>query len=280
VPDRGPRGRWTSVRVRSAHNRPGVINALFALGAEGVQEVDDDLVTHLRDTDERTVRAAIADGDADASLEFAPTPDVDWSAAWRARVTAHRVGRLVVAPPWLADDFFPSERIVIDPGMAFGTGEHESTRGVLRLMQGVIRSGDVVADLGAGSAVLAIAAAKLGATRVAAIEIDPDAIGNAEANIAANGVADRVTIIEGDALTLLPLIAPVRVAIANIISSVLLELFPAMQNAVSADGVAILSGILTSERDQIVAAVTAAGWRVVASEEEGMWWSAAVTAGR
>ena len=74
--------------------------------------------------------------------------------------------------------------------MAFGTGEHATTRGVMRLMQDVIRAGDIVADLGAGSAVLAIAAAKLGAARVAAIELDPDAIGNAEENVARNGVAD------------------------------------------------------------------------------------------
>jgi ribosomal protein L11 methylase PrmA len=76
---------------------------------------------------------------------------------------------------------------VIDPGMAFGTGDHPTTRGVVRLMQGAVRPGDLVADLGAGSAVLSIAAIKLGAARAAAIEFDPDAIGNAEENVARNG---------------------------------------------------------------------------------------------
>ena len=109
--------------------------------------------------------------------------------------------------------FSPAEveqSIIIEPGMAFGTGEHATTRGVIRLLQSVIRPGDRVADLGSGSAVLAIAAAKLGARYVAAIELDHDAIENAEQNVARNNVADRVSVIEGDAATLLPLVAPVR----------------------------------------------------------------------
>jgi len=251
------------------------MDALFALGAEGIQELGDDVVTHLRDADGERVRASIARVDADAAIELAPTPEVDWSAAWRDGLRAHRVGRLVVTPPWLADGFSAQERIVIDPGMAFGTGDHETTRGVLRLMQGVIRPHDVVADLGAGSAVLAIAAAKLGASRVAAIEIDGDAIGNAEANVATNRVTDRVSVIEGDAFGLLPLVAPVRVVIANIISSVLCELLPVIQNAMAADGVALLSGILTSERETMMNVLSAGGWRIIATDEEGMWWSVA-----
>jgi ribosomal protein L11 methyltransferase len=271
-------GRWTSVRVKAPRNRVAVVNALFALGAEGIQEVGDDVVTHLRDTHEGTVRAAVTRSEPDVTMEFAPTPDVDWSAAWRERLTAHRTGRLVVTPPWLAGEYASAERIVIDPGMAFGTGDHETTRGVLRLMQQVIRPGDVVADLGAGSAVLAIAAAKLGAARVAAIELDPDAIGNAEANVAANQVADRVTVIEGNALDLLPLMAPVRVVVANIISAVLVDLLPIVRESIASDGVAIVSGILTSERDQMTAALESGGWRIAATDEEGIWWSATAVA--
>ena len=145
-------------------------------------------------------------------------------------MSAHRVGNLVIAPPWLAGEFDPHTTIVVDPAMAFGTGEHPTTRGVMRLMQGVVKSGDVVADLGAGSAVLSIAAAKLGARRVTAIEIDPDSIGNAEENVRVNGVGAIVEVIEGDATTLLPLLAPVRVVLANIISSVLIPFFRRSEN--------------------------------------------------
>jgi ribosomal protein L11 methyltransferase len=263
--------------VRGATDRAAVISALFEIGAEGVEERDDELVTHLRDVDAARVSAAMHRADATATVEYAATPTVDWSSAWRSRITAHRVGALVVTPPWLADQYAPSERVVIDPGMAFGTGEHETTRGVLRLLERVIRHGDHVADLGAGSAVLSIAAARLGAARVVAIELDPEAIGNAEENVRENGVGDRVSVLEGDAAALLPLVAPVRVVLANIISSVLIELLPVIARSLTSDGVAILSGILVEERSAIMASASAGGWHVLEEDQEGAWWSAAMT---
>jgi ribosomal protein L11 methyltransferase len=160
--------------------------------------------------------------------------------------------------------------------MAFGTGEHQSTRGAMRLMQSVIRSGDFVADLGAGSAVLSIAAAKLGASRVAAIELDHDSIANAEANINANGVADRVEVIEGDASVLLPLIAPVRVVLANIISSVIIPLLPSMRAALTADGKAIIAGIVVDEQSTMQRALGDGGWRIEREDVEDAWWSARI----
>lgn len=257
-------------------DRAAIISALFEIGAEGVQELDDEVVTHIRDVDRARVSESLRRADAQARVEYTRTPEVDWSAEWRTRVSAHRLGRLVVTPPWLAEQHTEAERIVIDPGMAFGTGEHETTRGVLRLMQRVIRDGDTVADLGAGSAVLAIAAAKLGAKRAIAIELDPDAIGNAEDNVARNGMRERVSILEGDAATLLPLVAPVRVVVANIVSSVLIALLPVISAALTPDGAAILSGILTDERHDMEAALEDGGWRTVETDQEGAWWSAAI----
>jgi ribosomal protein L11 methyltransferase len=183
------------------------------------------------------------------------------------------VGDLVIAPPWLAEESDPRRTVIVDPAMAFGTGEHQSTRGVMRLMQGVVRAGDVVADLGAGSAVLSIAAARLGAARVTAIEIDHDAIGNAEENIAANGVEERVEIIEGDATTLLPLLAPVRVVLANIISSVLIPLLPTIRGSLATGGQAILAGILCEEREAMVSALRGDGWVIEREDTEDVWWS-------
>jgi ribosomal protein L11 methyltransferase len=121
--------------------------------------------------------------------------------------------------------------------------------------------------------VLAIAAAKLGAAHVAAIEIDHDAIANAQENVARNGVSGRVTVIEGDASVLLPLVAPVRVVLANILSSVLLELLPVIRDALTADGEAILSGILLDEREAMLAALDRDGWRIIAEDVEGAWWT-------
>jgi len=166
--------------------------------------------------------------------------------------------------------------VVIDPGMAFGTGDHASTRGALRLLQGRMSPGLVVADLGSGSGVLAIAAAKLGASHVFAIELDPDALGNATANLERNQVTDVVHLFEGDARILLPLVAPVDVIVANIISSVLVELLDTFARALPPGGVAILAGILVSEREAMIEVAAADGWTVLEEDQEEGWWSAAI----
>ena len=184
---------------------------------------------------------------------------------------------MTVTPPWLAEGRDPATTIIIEPAMAFGTGEHPTTRGVVRLMQGVIRPGDSVADLGAGSAVLAIAAAKLGAARCFAIELDHDAIENAEENVVRNDVADRVAVLEGDAAAFLGLVAPVRVVLANIISSVLVELLPVIDMSLDEGGVAILSGILHEERPMMLEVLECGGWRVDAEDHEDAWWSVRVS---
>lgn len=160
--------------------------------------------------------------------------------------------------------------------MAFGTGDHESTRGVLRLLHSIMQRGDVVADLGSGSAVLAIAAAKLGALRVYAIESDPDSIGNATANVRTNNVVDRVHLLEGDAFALLPLVAPIQVVLANIISSVLRALLPIIKDSLSDGGRVILSGLLLSERAEWRVFLEEQAWRILEESSEGDWWTVAI----
>lgn len=269
---------WLAVRVAGASGttRDAIAAALIEAGAAGVQEEREDLLTYLPDdTSLEEVRDAVAsDGGAMLELREATAAEID--RPWPSTVSVSRAGRIVIAPPWLAPTAVDDEIvIVIDPAMAFGTGEHPSTRGVLRLMQSVVRQGDRVADLGAGSAVLAIAAAKLGASRVAAIELDPDAIGNAEDNVRVNGAADRVVVIQGDAQALLPHVAPMRVVLANIISSVLVPLLPAIRASLDRGGVAILAGILLEERQDFLSALADAGWRVEAEDIEDVWWTAA-----
>ena len=105
---------------------------------------------------------------------------------------------------------------------------------------------------------------------------DHDSIANAEENVQRNGVEGRVTVIEGDAAVLLPLVAPVRVVLANIISSVLLELLPTIEAALTPDGEAVLSGIMLEEREMMLNELDDRGWNVLAQDAEGLWWSARI----
>ena len=274
-------GRWTSVRARPTADddnaRRACLAAFFASGAQGVHEDGLALVTHFAPSvDLAPIHQALTDADSGVVIETTLVADVDWAHEWKARLVAHELGVLSIVPPWLSSGRDAARTIVIDPGMAFGTGDHATTRGVVRLLPSVIRNGDVVADLGSGSAVLSIAAAKLGAARVFAIEVDPDATDNARENVAANRVEAVVHLFEADAAALLPLLGPVRVVLANIISSVLVDLLPLIAAALTTDGVAILSGILREERETMIAEFARAGWRLLQEDGEDIWWSASI----
>jgi ribosomal protein L11 methyltransferase len=268
---------WFSLRVESAADREKAMAALFAAGAQGIHEDGTALVTSF--PDEAAARAAAAAArvaDPSVTYDVRPAVTVDWTTAWRDHARVVTLGSLTVTPPWLAGGLDRRHTIVIDPGMAFGTGDHASTRGALLLLQDAIRSGSTVADLGSGSAILSIAAAKLGASRVWAIEIDAEAQGNAASNVDENDVGDIVHLLEGDATLLLPLVAPVDVITANIISSVIIQLLPLMGDALVPGGFAVLAGILDSEHDVVVDALRDNDWQVRRTHVEEEWWSALV----
>ena len=263
--------------AESESARRACLAALFAVGAQGVHEDGTSLVTHFAPgTDLAAVHEALSLADSNVIIETAAVADIDWSEAWKTRIGVHELGALTIAPPWLAEGRDPSRTILIDPGMAFGTGDHATTRGVVRLLPAVLRVGDVVADLGSGSAVLSIAAAKLGALRVYAVELDGEATTNAQENVERNDVVGQVHLFEADAAAMLPLLAPVRVVLANIISSVLVELLPIIAASITPDGGVIISGILLEERDQMLQYLHTTGWTVLNEDAEDIWWSASI----
>jgi ribosomal protein L11 methyltransferase len=264
---------WIAVRVTPGGDSHKLMSLLFAAGSQGVQEDGEALVTHFPPgTPTEELVHDIMDADPRARVSVSLAPKLDWS-EWRASVSAHRVGDLTIAPPWLASESDPSRTVIIEPAMAFGTGEHATTRGVARLMQMLSPFPKNVADIGAGSAVLSICAAKLGAARAVAVEIDEDAISNAEENVRANHVEDRVHVIQGDAAVVLPLLAPVDLVLANIISSVLTDLLPIVHDSLAPRGHAILSGILETERESMLGEMQRGGWSVVSEDREDAWWS-------
>lgn len=268
---------WFSLRVESAAHRDEAMAALFAAGAQGVQELGEALATSFPDeAAARVAMAAVLAVDPVATCDVSPTASIDWTTAWRDHARIATLGSLTIAPPWLAGGMDPDRTIVIDPGMAFGTGDHASTRGAAWLLQEAIRPGMTVADLGSGSAVLSIAAAKLGASRAWAIEIDPEAQGNAAENVERNDAGDVVHLLEGDASVLLPIVAPVDLIAANIISSVIIELLPSMRQSLNPGGLAVLSGIMESESAGMIDVLRRSGWTLQNTYVEEEWWSALV----
>ena len=188
----------------------------------------------------------------------------NWAEQWRSAFPPQKIGkRLVIAPTW-ADIVLESSEVLIrlDPGMAFGTGQHPTTRLALELLEISIKRSDVVADIGTGSGILAIAAAKLGAKRVDAVDLDATTIPIARSNIQINEVESVIRLHQGDGLNALerqkyPLI------VANILTKTLLPMIPICPKFLEPAGRLILSGILATEASQIEAQLEVNGFRVL-----------------
>jgi ribosomal protein L11 methyltransferase len=196
----------------------------------------------------------------------------DWQDSWKKHFGVQRIGRaLVVKPSWTEYRLKGGEILLeIDPGMAFGTGQHPTTAMCLRALEDFVRPGVRVLDLGCGSGILAIAGAKLGAERVLAIDIDPNAVRAAKENATANGVAPVVDVREG---TLEANAAGERfdVIVANISGLTLERLAPPLASSLGVSGVLITSGFLEDAVDGLRRAYAAAGLTVVRVVEDGVW---------
>jgi ribosomal protein L11 methyltransferase len=200
----------------------------------------------------------------------------DWAREWRKGLQPRKVSpRIVVRPSWTT--WIPTHGevvIEIDPQMAFGTGEHATTRGCLRLLDRHLPPEARVLDVGSGSSVLAIAAAMLGASQVVAVEYDADANLNARENIARNGVAAKVELIEQLAdPEMISGLGPFDIILANILSGVIRPLLPALRHALNPGGRLIVSGILREEKEQVLEDARAVGLNWLDGDSEDEWWS-------
>jgi ribosomal protein L11 methyltransferase len=287
--------RWLELRAklaepqRVARRRPDdgeLAEALVALGGRAVEERADWLVTHFPEPDdsERFLADAAARLEqmvgARVAIAHAWCDPEDWAEAWKRGLAPRRITpRLWVTPSWeeaeLRARVEPGARVVVvDPGMAFGTAEHGTTRGALRLLDRALAPRAHVLDVGAGSAILAVAAALLGAERVIAIEGDPVAGEYARENLARNGVAERVDWIEAWAdADLLRSLGPADGILANIESGVLRRLLPGLLAALRPGGWLILSGVLGEEWEAFAQEVRHRGFSSVDVDADGDWRS-------
>ncbi len=216
-------------------------------------------------------------------VETETIASTDWALRFRESVKAEIIDdTILVRPTWV--ELSPDQRagieteIVIDPKMAFGTGSHETTRLCMRALKAIVRPGFSVADVGCGSGILSILAAKLGATHVLALDIDSLAIENCQENCALNET-DKVIEIKRGSVELLDLDSGYDIVVANIILSGLLPALEKMLQATRAGGRLILSGLLINDIDTIDEALKnadASAWEIM---RDGEWLGVIVTVG-
>lgn len=206
--------------------------------------------------------------------------EYDWAHSWQKYYRPLTIGdRLFVVPAWESDTSVPAgrTRLILDPGLAFGTGSHASTQLCLEGVEAHTRTGDRVLDLGCGSGILAIAALRLGAACAVGVDIDPKAVDVAYENAALNGIGrDRCTFLAGNVLEDAALVAelgrtPAELVLANIVADVIIPLAPMVPGLLAEDGTFLCSGIIDTRGDEVAAALAAAGLHVTRRREKNGW---------
>ncbi len=303
--DEGPAGAWLEVAVEADVEAVEAVSEILgrvALGGASVEPafelVDEGLGARIDPTRPSIVRAYIPARDLAAAEAAAaraaealghlqafglrPIGDLrtrlvheaDWAEAWKAHFPVMRIGRrIVIKPTWREHAAAPDDVILdLDPGMAFGTGLHPTTRlclaGVEAAADRGLLTGARVLDVGCGSGILAIAAAKLGAASVLGVDTDPIAIEATLANAARNGLAGRIAARPGSLPTGEP---PYDVVLANLIASVLITLAGPLRDELRPGGVVLASGIFVDREAAVRDALESAGLEVGTRAAEGEW---------
>jgi ribosomal protein L11 methyltransferase len=251
---------------------------LWELGASGLEERDD--TTLVRESapsrvvviaafpDEASAQHALKEIREEHEAEITYVPSEDWATEWRRGFGAQRIGkRLLLHPSWEPAQSEPGDVVLtIDPENAFGSGDHETTRLVLQMLDQWVAGGERVLDVGCGSGVLSIAALGLGAASAVAVDIDEDAVVVARRNAEINGVAPRI---EASARPLRAIEGAYDIVLANIETRVLFHMPGELQARIAPGGILVLSGILRAERDELLAAY--APMLLEQCLEEGEW---------
>jgi len=244
-------------------NRPvPVVKAYLPEGPE--------LADKLAELQERLTGLPLEDIPA---VETKRVAEEDWATAWMTYYKPLEIGRrLAVKPSW--ETYTPpDDRIVLelDPGMAFGCGNHPTTTMCMEFLEGIMEGGETVADVGTGTGILAITAAKLGAAQVLAVDLDEVAVKVARENVQLNGVQDKIEVLHGNLLDKVS--QPVDLVIANIVANVIIILAPDVRRILKPGGHFITSGIIRFRAEEVKEKLEQAGFTVLARKEDGEWVS-------
>lgn len=221
----------------------------------------------------------------DFTVQTREVNEDDWAHAWKKYFKPLPVSeRLTIKPTW--EDYTPREDeliIELDPGMAFGTGTHATTALCLRTLEGAIKAGDTVIDVGTGSGILAIGAMKLGASRVLALDLDPVAVSSATENVKLNGLQDDIEVRLSDLLGVLQegdaadrsvpsrVVPPVDLVVANILAEIILLFIADVFDVLKPGGIYIASGIYKNKEEDVEAGLLAAGFEIVDRVRQDDW---------
>lgn len=194
----------------------------------------------------------------------------DWASAWRSFFKPVEVGNVLIRPSWEEIEAKPGQIVVdIDPGMAFGTGNHPTTQLCIELLQKYVKGGERMLDAGTGSAILSIAAAKLGVADIIATEIDSVAVESAIKNAEYNGVSSKIKVFHTGSPA--SVTDKVDLAVANIIADIIIKLSQEFADVVVPGGIIILSGVITARADEVVACMEGKGFDFIEKTTDDDW---------
>lgn len=269
VPDPSkPNGYWEIIDPHMIDQMPEdvLVHAWFEPDASFP-----DRLQALRNRYEQLLHTDLGMDPGSLLLETRNVQDQDWNEVWKRFYKPFRAGtRLVVKPTWEPYEAQEGDLIIeMDPGMAFGSGTHETTGMCLELLEHVVTAGSHVIDVGTGSGILAIGAGLLGAKDVLAIDIDPTAVKVAKENIEHNHMSEIVRPVVGNLLDGMDDVCDI--CIANIIADVIIGFASPLLSHIRPGGTFICSGIIKEREDDVRTALVSAGYSILRTEHRGEW---------
>ena len=217
----------------------------------------------------------------DANIEVIGLCEEDWANSWKEFYKPFKIGRIVIVPAWEKYEAEDGEIVVtMDPGMAFGTGTHETTRLIIGLLQKYVGEGMSLLDVGTGSGILAICGAKLGARPCRAYDLDPMSVRVASENVRDSGLEDVITCGKSDLLKQAEnIVGGYDIVCANIVADIIIRMTPDVAPFMHEKTVLLASGIISERCDDVVSCFEEHGFKIVERAEDNGWCALAVMLG-